>query len=191
VRSLNAWIAIGACAALVLSGCSDSTAGTAHPTDPTATNDGGLSEPDSPTSTTKPSSSRANPSPLDGIDPCALLSDSDRTSLGLRAGEPRKVGRSEGCDWLQSGVWGVAIGLRADLAFKDTDLRGAVAHPADIGRHEAYRVENAGGGRGACEVFVITGESSFAQVTVTYGVDTAKACERALSVAKIVDPKLP
>lgn len=96
-----------------------------------------------------------------------------------------------GCDWLQSGVWGLGIGLRSNLAFKDANLRGATPHQVDIGRHGAYRVENAGGGKGSCEVFIVTGPSSFTQVTATKGVDTAGACEKVVAVAKIVDPKLP
>jgi hypothetical protein len=40
---------------------------------------------------------------------------------------------------------------------------------------------------------MITSQSSFVEVTATMVTsrDTAKACEYAVSVAKIVDPKLP
>ncbi|WP_414637223.1 DUF3558 family protein [Actinophytocola sp.] len=175
---------------LALSGCSDSQAGQAVP-DPSAV---GSSEPGLPTRSTSSSSSPTTSSPLDDVEPCSLLPDSDRASFGLAAGERQDLGRSRGCNWLQSGVWALRIGLRASLAFKDADLRGATAHRVDIGRHEAYRVENAGGGTGGtCEVFMITSQSSFVEVTATMVTsrDTAKACEYAVSVAKIVDPKLP
>jgi len=184
VRARELFLAVvvgGTLAALV--GCSSSTAGEALPTDTGNTT----------TSTTRSTGSsvpRTSESPVAQIDPCLLLSDSERAQLGLGVGEPEKIGRSKLCQWQQSGVWTVGIGIKPDLAFKDADLRGATPIRVDIGRHEAYRVENADNGK-ACEIFVVTGPSSFAQVTVAYGTDIPKACEKALPVAKIVDPKLP
>jgi uncharacterized protein DUF3558 len=166
-------------------GCSNSEAGTprAQPIS---------EEPSSESAkpTTRPSSTSSE-SPLAEIDPCELLSDTDRAQLGVPEGKPGRVVGAETCDWQKSGDFTVGVALKPDLAFKDADLRGANPNRVDIGRHEAYRVENAGGSNGVCEVFMVTGESSFAQVTAVKRVSTAIACEKALAVAEIIEPKLP
>lgn len=168
-----------------LVGCSNSEAGIPR-AEPTS--DKPSSEPTNPTS---PPTSTSEDSPLADIDPCELLSDAERAQFGVAEGKPKRVVGSETCQWLKSGDFVLGVGLKPDLAFKDADLRGATPTRVDVGRHEAYRVENAGGGKGGCEVFVITGELSFAQVGAESGVDTARACEKATALAKIIDPKLP
>lgn len=188
MRSLDLKLAVAVCACVSLAGCSTSEAGNARPVDtPTATSDGASSRPSSTRTTTS-----SAPSPLDRVEPCQLLSDSDRAQLKLEPGKPKNFGRSKGCDW-DSDKWGLAVGFKTDLAFKDADLRGAQPIRVDIGRHEAHEVENAGGGDGACEVFIVTGEKSFVQVTgVTLNAsDTPFACDRVIAVAKVIDPKLP
>lgn len=112
--------------------------------------------------------------------------------MKLEPGRPSRVVGSEGCEW-ESAEWGLSIGLQTQFAFKDANLRGARPIPVDIGRHEAHRVENAGGGDGGCEIFIVTGESSFVQVTAATlsASNTPFACDRATAVAKVVDPKLP
>jgi hypothetical protein len=185
------FLAAGACVGVLLSACSESEAGSPWAGGPTSTttDGGGLPEPGSSTPPATPSSS----SPFNEVDPCELLSDEDRTRLQLERGKPKTIARSRGCDWTTASTtesWGVAISFKETFAFKDADLRGAKPVQVNIGRHEAYRVENAGGGR-ACEIFIITGEQSFVQVIVTQGVDIAGACETAVTISSIVDPKLP
>jgi Protein of unknown function (DUF3558) len=184
VRSALALFAISACVGALLGGCSDSQAGVAQPVETTETGESTPSKAPAPTTGSSASS------PLDGVDPCELLTDAERAQLRLEPGEPSKAGRDRACDW-NSTDWSVGVNFNVDLGFKDADLRGATAIPIDIGRHEAYRVENAGGSRGVCEIFIVTSESSFAQLTGVKGVDTPTACERVIPIAKIIDPKLP
>lgn len=188
MRSLTLKLVVTACACVLVAGCSESEAGSAQPADtPTTTSDSASSKPRSTRTTTS-----SAPSPLDRVEPCGLLSDADRAELKLESGKPTTIARSKACDW-RADKWGLTIGLKADLAFKDADLRGAQANRVDIGRHEAYRVENAGGGDGGCEIFIVTGEKSFVEVTggTLSGRDTPFACDRVIAVAKVIDPKLP
>ena len=185
-------IAVAACAVgLIVGGCSNFTSGEAQPIAPISTG-GESTVPSLSISVTQPSSSQEHSSPIARIDPCELLSDEDRVRLGVGEGEPTSLGTSRACDWQKSGVLTIGVGLKPDLAFKDADLRGAIATLVNIGRHKAYKVEEAGGAKGACEVFVETGESSFAQVTALARTNaTAESCDQAVAVAKIIDPKLP
>ncbi|MGQ0838298.1 DUF3558 family protein [Actinokineospora sp.] len=148
----------------------------------------------SPTTTSKPRSTTSTPSsPLDRIEPCDLLSAADRTSLGIPAGKQDDVVGSRGCNWTKSGDFGFSIGLLPDLGLKDGNYQGGTPTPIEIGKHEATKLENMGGGDGGCDIFIAITESSSVHLTVTASglSDTPKACAKALLVAQIIDPKLP
>lgn len=132
------------------------------------------------------------PSGLAELDPCSLLSDSDRTGLGLSAGDRGRADGSKVCDWSKRGDWGVAVVLHADTGFQDANLQGSVATSVHIGKHPAHQVEDLGGGRG-CVLFLEISPTSLAQISTTVRdmYDTAKACGKATQVAQIIDPKLP
>jgi hypothetical protein len=169
--------------AVVAAGCATTTSGAAEPADPTT------AQRSDPTSQPTSSTSLAN-SPLDRIDPCELLSAADRAELDVGEGTAKTIAGSKTCLWGKYAEFVIGVGLKADLAFKDADLRGATPARINIGRHEAYKVEETGGAQGTCEVFIVTGTSSFVQVNAGVGLQTQAACVKAVRVAQIIDPKL-
>ena len=179
VSTLMAPIATGAIVA-VAAACSTSAAGSPR---------AARAVPESP----KPTGPTIAAAPVDELDPCALLSDSDRARLGVRNGEPDKLGNIRSCDWTKSGDFGVAVALHPTRGFQNANLQGSVAASLTIGKHRAHKVENLGGGNGACDIFLEVNASSMAQISATASGlnDTPKACGKAMQVAQIIDPKLP
>jgi hypothetical protein len=167
-----------------MAACSTTTSGAAEAVDTTTVQQ--------PSTTSKATSTTSSSnSPLAGIDPCDLLSSADRVELDVAEGKFEVIGRSKNCSWQNYADFIIGIGLKADLAFKDANLRGATPTRINIGRHEAYKVEETGGAQGTCEVYIVTGASSFAQVNAGVGLQTQAACVKAVRVAQIIDSKLP
>lgn len=171
------WLVLGA-AALALTSCSIGEAGTPRAADPDVVESG-------------ETSSGREGSPLDGMEPCELLSDDERAELGVTEGEEADFGDSPGCDWSSREEWGILIGLSLDVGADEANVDGATPVPVSVGSHEGYRVEEQNGFAGSCAVLVVTSESSFVDISSSGGADTEEACVRATDVARIVEPKLP
>lgn len=181
---LCAVVAAGA-TTLALVACSTSEAGVPRAAE-TVVPSTGESESEPPTTS-------ADAPPLDGVEPCELLSASDVAELGVSPGKDADLLGDPGCDWSKQNDFGFSIGLRPELSFGDFNLRGSTPTPVSVGAREAYQVENLGGSGGACDLFLVTSGSSFVQVTATASGarDTAKACGVAARVATMIDPRLP
>ena len=132
-------------------------------------------------------------SPLDGVEPCELLSQAELDDLGVAGGEEANFGDSPGCEWAKTGDFGILVGLNLDIGAEEADLQGATPVPISVGSHDGFRVEAQGGFEGSCAVLVVTSESSFVDISATAngGGDTSKACAKAADVAGLIEPKLP
>ncbi|MGH2668162.1 MAG: DUF3558 domain-containing protein, partial [bacterium] len=191
-RPSSRWfsIAIPAVLTVALAACTSAEGGSpraSEQTTTTTTSKGGK------TTTSKPEPTTSNASPLDDVDPCGLLSEADLARTGVGPGEKRDLGKSRGCRWTKRGDFSFSIGFNPDLGLKDLNYQGATPRPIQIGKHEATTAENIGGGEGQCTIFIGISEKSSVHLVATASgsKDTAKACEKALMVAKMIDPKLP
>jgi hypothetical protein len=119
---------------------------------------------------------------LADIDPCALLSASDASSLGLNSpGTPDTVGSSKACDWTATS-YALIVNLTAASI---SSLPNST--PTQIGSHQAVQQQNSGDG---CTVALAVTSSSRVEVNAT-STDTAQQCSEALNAAKLVEPHLP
>ncbi|WP_139190775.1 DUF3558 family protein [Actinokineospora iranica] len=177
--------------AVAATACASQEPGVAIPSDVTST----TKTTARPTTTTSKSAVGAGgpAAELATLDPCELLSETERGELGLAPGEPATRGTTKSCDWTKSGDWGVAVSLSTRTGLKDGNYHGGTPTPVEVGRHEATKLENMGGGNGACDVFIAITETSSAHITANSSGrgDTAKACANATLIGRIIDPKLP
>jgi hypothetical protein len=131
---------------------------------------------------------------LAALDPCALLSTVDRSTAGLSApGQGRTIGGNRACDWTQTGVFGLTITLDEQTALSDLTVAKGTGQKLTIGRHPAIRVSDVSAGDGTCAVLLSAGDNASAQVDVTNSAfsDTTLACDRAGTVARLIEPELP
>ncbi|MBM7773386.1 hypothetical protein JOD54_003590 [Actinokineospora baliensis] len=164
---------------VLLTGCTEQTAGTPEPGVPTTQTSG-------PSRPTKPTSTEPNP-----IDPCDLLTESAAKEIGVTGDpKPRTITGATACSWrvrkessADSYTLDVAyipgLGLK-DLRSQTTDVQ--------VGTHKAAQgidEDNLG-----CVVSLQLTETSRIDV-VAAGTDPAKLCAPALAAAKLVEPELP
>jgi hypothetical protein len=165
----------------VVSGCS-----TTEPGSPTGT---GSTTPSNGGSTSSTMSSVANSSPSTAQNtsgnPCDLLSSSDVSTLGLGTGKRRNIHDADACVWTASGKYGLTVG------YSKNGLAGAQGDKVDVGKHEARQViENSVGG--SCAVTMGTSPNSSVLVVVAnLSGPVTDSCPQAVTIAKIIDPKLP
>jgi hypothetical protein len=135
----------------------------------------------------------AKPALVD-VKPCDLLSSADRSAVGLTTiGVGKAIGAARACDWTAPGVFGVTVTLDNAAGLADLKVAKKTATSAKVGAHDALRVSDKKAADGTCAVLVGIGEKGSAQVDVsnTNFTDTALACERAGTVAELIEPKLP
>ncbi|HJQ48843.1 MAG TPA: DUF3558 family protein [Amycolatopsis sp.] len=144
---------------------------------------------DGPAATEPTVSPSAAPSTvLAALRPCALLSPSDRSTAGLTSlGKDKTIGTARACDWTETGTFGLTITLDDTAALADLNTAGG--KPVTVGRHHGVRVGSTGG----CGVLLAAGDRATAQVDVTNASFTgsAAACDKATTVAGLIEPKLP
>jgi hypothetical protein len=140
-----------------------------------------------------PASAPAKPT-LAEVKPCDLLSSTDRSTVGLTSiGADKTIGAARACDWTAPGVFGVTVTLDNAAGLADVKVAKKTATSAKVGTHDALRVSDKKAADGTCAVLLGVGENASAQVDVsnTNFTDTALACERAGTVAELIEPKLP
>jgi hypothetical protein len=177
---------------LSLASCSEQQPGSPRASD-TTTGASPTTKTSSSMSTTTSTAAPSGSSPLAAIDPCGLLTDSERSQLGVAAGKPKKTLESKGCDWNKSGDFAFTVGLSPEHGVKDGNYHGQTLVPVTVGKREAAKIENFLGDKGSCDLFITITDTSSVQISATAsgGSDTAKACAKALLAANIIDPKLP
>jgi hypothetical protein len=169
--------AAGVTFALLVVGCSTPQPGTAQPVEtPQAQT---TSKAPTTGKSTKPSTS------ANAVDPCALLSSSEASSLGFGVGKPDDVGGRKTCNWGSSGSEGILIGLGK------TSLEQLHGQTVDVGKHQAAKLPETQ--YGGCSIALALPDKSNVTVVATPPAGQANdtACPKALNVAKIIDPKLP
>lgn len=127
------------------------------------------------------------------LDPCALLSPQDRSTAGLNVlGVPKEINGARACDWTVPATFGVTITLDERNGLADLEIARRTATRTKVGGHDALKVADAKAGDGTCAVLIGTGEKSSVQIDVsnTNFTDTPLACERAVTVAGLAEPKL-
>lgn len=168
----------GAALALTSAGCSGDASGT-----PTAAST-------SETSTATPTSTSGQVVPLRDLDPCALITPAEAHALGApAAGTPDSLAMSRGCGWTVSGSHVFGIALFDSQGVDDLTLTGRRTAVTIVGRL-AERVEE-NSGPGYCSVIFPVTDTSVAQADGVTLTDTAKACQVAEEVARVIAPKLP
>ncbi|WP_326837193.1 DUF3558 family protein [Amycolatopsis rhabdoformis] len=138
--------------------------------------------------------SSAAPTTLAGLDPCALLSPSDRSSAGLtELGKPKTIGAARACDWTVPSTFGVTVTLDETAGLANLDVSRGTRVKKKVGAHQALQVSDKKSASGTCAVLLGIGDSASVQVDVSNASfsDTTLACSRAATVAGLVEPKLP
>jgi hypothetical protein len=164
----------------VVAACSTTEPGT-----PTGTNVSTSPKGSGTSSTSSVPSSTAQPA---GANPCDLMSSADLSALGLGAGKRRNIQGTDACLWTASGKFTLSVG------YNGSGLGGlAAAQGTDkvaVGKHEAVQVPDKIDP--SCGVLIGVSANSTVIVTVTNATGSAgDGCPQAVSIAKIVDPKLP
>jgi hypothetical protein len=177
-RSFVPFLGLLPVAALALAGCASGGARPAAPGPPEVSVSSGA--PAKPT--------------LADVKPCDLLSSADRSGAGLTTiGAEKAIGAARACDWTAPGVFGVTVTLDNAVGLADLKVAKKTATPAKVGTRDALRVSDKKAADGTCAVLLGVGEKGSAQVDVsnTNFTDTALACERAGTIAELIEPKLP
>lgn len=131
---------------------------------------------------------------LAALDPCRLLSTVDRSTAGLSSpGENKTIGTGRACDWTEPGTFGLTVTLDDSTALSDLQVRRGTGKKVTVGHHQAVKVSGGSAGDGTCAVLLAAGVNASVQVDVTNSSfsDTTLACQRATTVAKLIEPKLP
>jgi hypothetical protein len=175
--------------AMVVTGCSQATPGQASPGTRVTTT---ASMPTTATGTARPTrTSRATANgPLAGTSPCELVSDADRTRLGLgRASEEGTEAYARYCQFTAV-EFTAAVNIYDELG-PDKQADGAKGRKPvpTVGRHDAQQWIHAGG---TCVVSIATSTTSTVDATVTdIDGNDQRSCDAAMKLAQVVEPKLP
>ncbi|MEV6912385.1 DUF3558 domain-containing protein [Amycolatopsis sp. NPDC051071] len=173
----------GALAVLSVSACGQGAAGEARI--PAADDGGGT-----------PSAAPSVPSTASsgGVDPCALLGPRDRSTAGLNVlGVPKEINGARACDWTVPATFGVTITVDERNGLRDLEVARKTATKLKVGDRDALKVADKKAADGTCAVLLGMGEKASVQIDVsnTNFTDTTLACERAVTVAGLAEPKLP
>jgi hypothetical protein len=128
------------------------------------------------------------------LDPCSLLSPQDRSTAGLNElGVPKEINGARACDWTVPATFGVTITVDERNGLADLEITRRTAKKTKVGGHDALKVADKKAGDGTCAVLIGMGTRSSVQIDVsnTNFTDTSLACERAMTVAGLAEPKLP
>lgn len=137
--------------------------------------------------------SAATTSPT-GPDPCSLLSIMDRSAAGLSTpGKAKAIGTDRACDWTEPGRFGLTVTVADSTPLSGLHVPEGTAEWLTVGRHRAIEVSDAAAGDGTCAVLLAAGANASVQVDVTNSGfhDTVLACQRASTVAGLIEPRLP
>jgi len=173
-----------------LAACKSETPGLPGPQNTTTKSGGGgpFTDPNTSSGPTSGSSS-GTLGPLAKTSACALLTESDVAPLGASGPgvEDDRLPRTRDCEYTKSGSFKLGITIYDDLGIKDVQDFGN-PKTMTVGKHDAIQGEDPGG---ACAVAMKTTETSRVDAVATANGDVKKACDLALSLAQVVEKKLP
>lgn len=152
---------------------------------------------DSPAPPTSGASSAAAPpvgpvkgGPLDGTDPCSLLTKGEAEQVtGAQTAEPvvEQLGSARVCNFAPRQAL-LGVGIRTTAGLDQVQSNGNVVQELVIGRH---RAKQAVGATGSCGIFIGVTESSRVDVVLNSGRPDEDPCPSAMRVAELVEPRLP
>lgn len=131
------------------------------------------------------------PGPLAGVDPCSLVTAAEVAELKSGPGVAERIGSARMCTYKRpySGGDGFVIGV---AIFDELSLDEVVAHdtpkPVTVGKRRAVQSI---GGFFTCAVTMEVSPTSRVDTQGTTGRKDERACELALQLARMVEPKLP
>jgi hypothetical protein len=133
-------------------------------------------------------------SPLEGVDPCDLLTDDQAEDAGYRL-PSREHGDDEGpwCWWDnedEDHFDGIAIHVHPSKQV-DQHFRDEPDDELDVGDNTWLVFDAWTGDFGHCQVALPTSERSFVAISSTNTDDTDKACDQAKDLAPVVTENLP
>ncbi|MBE1578707.1 DUF3558 domain-containing protein [Amycolatopsis roodepoortensis] len=132
--------------------------------------------------------------PPAALDPCALLGPQDRSTAGLNVlGVAKEINGARACDWTVPATFGVTITVDERNGLRDLEVARKTATKTKVGGREALKVADKKAADGTCAILLGMGEKGSVQIDVsnTNFTDTPLACERAVKVAGLAEPKLP
>jgi hypothetical protein len=180
-------VSVVAVLALGLARCSEKTPGE-------ATSGGGTDRPTIPPGDTGQSEPSAPTEPSEGGDsgtaelqPCDLLSSTEKATLDLGPGAEEEIGIARACQWQASGQHTITIGVFDDIGLDDVQSNGA-KQPTTVGSHDAVQYA---GPLDACAIAIGVTDTSRVDVSGVAGDDATRACSVAKQAAELVEPKLP
>ena len=163
-----------------LAGCAEQTPGDATAGDTRPTIPGGT-DPSEPGETGGEDSGTAD------LQPCELLTSSERATFDLGAGAEDEIGPARACLWQASGQHTITVGVIDELGLDDVQSTGA-KQPTKVGSHDAVQYA---GVLGTCAIAIGVTDTSRVDVSGVAGGDMTRACGVAKQAAALVEPKLP
>ncbi len=140
--------------------------------------------------TTAPRVGPSRGGPLDGADPCALLTKGEAEEItGAQAADPvvEQLGSARVCNFSPRTAR-LGVGIRTTTGLDQVQSNGNVVQELVIGRHQA---KQALGATGSCGIFIGVTESSRVDVVLNSGSPDEDPCPAAMRVAELVEPRLP
>ncbi|MFD0199883.1 MULTISPECIES: DUF3558 domain-containing protein [Saccharothrix] len=171
-------VLIGAAVALAATACGSPTGGETTPTAATSQ------------STTVAPVGPSRGGPLDGVDPCTLLTKAEAERVtGAQTAEPvvEQVGAARVCNF-SPGTGRLGVGVRTAAGLAEVQSNGNLVEEFRIGRHQ---VKQAVGATGSCGIFIGVAASSRVDVVLNSGSPDVDPCPAAMKVAELVEPRLP
>ncbi|WP_367135643.1 DUF3558 domain-containing protein [Saccharothrix sp. HUAS TT1] len=153
----------------------------------------GTGEPESAPATgttTAPQFGPVKGGPLDGADPCALLTKAEAEQVtGAQTAEPavEQLGAAKVCNFSPEKAR-LGVGIRTSTGLDAVQSNGNPVDEITIGRH---RAKQAVGATGSCGIFIGVTDSSRVDVVLNSGSPDEDPCPAALRVAELVEPRLP
>jgi hypothetical protein len=134
-----------------------------------------------------PSTSASESNSLPVNQACSLFSSADLEQVGVSSPPTQEmVGTGHSCDF-NSDSFAMGITIRTNVGLAGFVVAGTAVHDMTIGSHQAKQaVDNTG----SCVIALGVSDSSRVDVTVT-GDGTTDPCPTALTLAKMVEPRLP
>jgi hypothetical protein len=155
-----------------------------------------------PTSSTSDNKSTEEPqddeSLARAIIPCKLLTDEERATFGLEAGEADDK-NIRGCDWDRTDVLYTHVSIYPLYDLARFDGADASTESITIGSHQAHLIVPHSDSvvAGSCEAVIAIGPTQSASVVITANgkfsdtTDTTKYCDIVKQLATYIEAKLP
>ncbi|QQQ75533.1 DUF3558 domain-containing protein [Saccharothrix sp. 6-C] len=128
--------------------------------------------------------------PLDGLDPCTLLTKAEAEQVtGAQGADPvvEQLGSARVCNFSPA-AGRLGVGVRTTSGLAAVQSNGNVVQDLVVGRHQA---KQAVGATGSCGIFLGVTESSRVDVVLGAGSPDEDPCPAAMRVAELVEPRLP